>query len=128
MDLKELYKVQSDFQSLVGYATAFEQRQSFALEHFSSVLSYAISLGNDIENRNSEKRKHSIADNYPAGYSEPVCAIKGSCDLVNEQKDVIEQLFNACVYALALLRDNIGQTTHAIAFLEQAKAKKEQVG
>jgi len=92
MDKKELYKISADYQSLTGYPTAFQQRQAFALEYFWDVLNFAISLVNENEKISSQRPKHTIADNYPAGYREPECAIKGSCDFVNELQAELESV------------------------------------
>lgn len=111
LDLKDLHKLNSDFERLSGFATALAQRQAFALENFQSVLFFAISLMDEKMRIASTKPKHAIADNYPAGYQEPCC---DNCELTQQlaEKDkVIEQLVDACQGAVVA----INETMDAIA-------------
>jgi len=83
----DMHQLNYEFNQMVGYESAHEQRRSFAVKHFADLLSFAMNLEDEKESIQGVRPKRSIADNYPAGgFSHEPC---GTClDLLSVLEDI----------------------------------------
>jgi hypothetical protein len=63
----DLFGLRNDYFRLEGYSSSYEQKRSFAAEHFQELLNFATTLSDEKEYLESKPPKRTIADNYPAG-------------------------------------------------------------